>query len=110
MKRGEVWHVDLDPVVGHEQSGKRSVLIVSPESFNRLMGTPITVPITTGGAFARSRGFTVPLAGAGTRTTGVILCAQPRTIDVKGRGGRFVEALPAFIVDEVLAKLTPIFE
>ena len=27
--RGEVWDVDLDPVVGHEQAGKRPALVVS---------------------------------------------------------------------------------
>ena len=110
MRRGDIWHVDLNPVAGHEQSGKRFVLIVSPDAFNRLMGTPIVVPITIGGDFARSRGFTVSLSGAGTRTSGVVLCAQPRTIDLRARGGKFVERVPDFIIDEVLAKLAPLVE
>jgi mRNA-degrading endonuclease toxin of MazEF toxin-antitoxin module len=35
MKRGEIWLVSLDPASGHEQKGRRPVLIVSPEAFNR---------------------------------------------------------------------------
>ena len=34
-KRGEIWLVSLDPTSGHEQRGRRPVLIVSPEAFNR---------------------------------------------------------------------------
>jgi hypothetical protein len=40
------------------------VLVVSPGAFNRLTKVPIVLPITTGGDFARIRGFAVSLAGA----------------------------------------------
>ena len=64
MQRGEIWRVSLDPTAGHEQRGTRPVLIVSPRAFNELTGTPIVLPITSGGGFARRRGFAVPLDGA----------------------------------------------
>ena len=109
-KRGEVWIVSLDPTADHEQRGTRPVLIVSPAAFNELTGTPIVLPITTGGNFARRRGFAVSLDGAGTRTTGVIRCDQPRAIDVGGREGRHVDTVPEHIMDEVLARLSAILE
>ncbi len=34
MKRGDVWLVNLDPIKGREQAGKRPALIVSVDSFN----------------------------------------------------------------------------
>jgi mRNA-degrading endonuclease toxin of MazEF toxin-antitoxin module len=86
------------------------VLIVSPDKFNVLTRLPIVVPITSGGSFARNAGFTVSLAAAGTRTTGVIRCDQPRPIDLPARNGRKLESVPANIVDEVLARLLTIFE
>jgi mRNA interferase ChpB len=110
MKRGEIWHVSLDPTSGHEQKGRRPVLIVSPEAFNRLTKLPVVVPITSGGNFARTAGFVVSLAGAGIKTTGVIRCDQPRTLDLAARGGRKLESVPDVVTDEVLARLTPIFE
>lgn len=110
MKRGEIWLVSLDPTSGHEQQGLRPVLIVSPEAFNRVTRVPIVLPITTGGNFARTAGFAVSLTGAGTKTTGVVRCDQPRALDLKARGGRKLEAAPEPILDEILARLAPIFE
>ena len=110
MKRGEIWLVSLDPASGHEQKGRRPVLIVSPEAFNRITKLPIILPITSGGDFARTAGFAVPLTGAGTKTTGVIRCDQPRVLDLAARGGRKLESVPDAVMDEVLARTSPIFE
>jgi mRNA interferase ChpB len=105
MERGDIYLVSLDPSSGHEQQGRRPVLIVSPGAFNRMTQVPIVLPITTGGGFARTAGFAVTLMGAGTQTTGIVRCDQPRALDLKARGGRRVEQVPPAIMDEVLAKL-----
>ena len=110
MKRGEIWLVGLDPAAGHEQQGLRPVLIVSPDAFNRVTKVPVVLPITRGGSFARTAGFAVPLTGAGTKTTGVVRCDQPRALDLGARNGKRLENVPKMIMDEVLAKLEPIFE
>jgi mRNA-degrading endonuclease toxin of MazEF toxin-antitoxin module len=110
MKRGEIWLVGLDPTHGHEQKGRRPVLIVSLEAFNRVTKVPVVVPITRGGSFARTAGFAVSLDGAGTKTTGVIRCDQPRALDLGARGGEKLERVPETIVNEVLARLAAIFE
>ncbi|MGP9555903.1 type II toxin-antitoxin system PemK/MazF family toxin [Halomonas sp. AOP43-F2-13] len=106
MRRGDIYLVSLNPSRGHEQQGTRPVLIVSPDAFNMAMGTPLIAPISTGGGFARSRGFTVSLEGAGTTTTGVVLCSQLRTLDIEERQGRFLERVPQEVIDDVLAKLS----
>ncbi len=108
MKRGEIWLVSLDPSSGHEQEGRRPVLIVSPESFNKITKVPIVVPITSGGNFARTAGFAVPLTGS--KTTGIVRCDQPRALDLASRGGNRLESVPDVVIDEVLAKISPIFE
>jgi mRNA interferase ChpB len=110
VRRGDIYLVSLDPTAGHEQQGTRPVLVVSPDEFNRLTRVPIVVPITSGGSFARSAGFAVSLAAAGTRTTGVIRCDQPRPLDLAARKGRRLESVPAGIVDDVLARLATLFE
>ena len=110
MKRGDIWLVGLDPAEGHEQKGHRPVLIVSPDAFNRVTKVPVVLPITSGGSFARTAGFAVPLAGAGTRTIGAVRCDQPGALDLAARGGKKLESVPDAIIDEVLAKLAPIFE
>ena len=110
MQRGEIWLVGLDPTQGHEQKGRRPVLIVSPEPFNRVTKVPVVVPITSGGSFARIAGFALPLDGTGTTTTGIVRCDQPRALDLGARGGKKLESVPDAIMNEVLAKLLPIFE
>jgi mRNA-degrading endonuclease toxin of MazEF toxin-antitoxin module len=110
MKRGEIWLVSLDPTSGHEQKGRRPVLIVSPDAFNRVTKVPVVLSITSRGNFARMAGFAVPLAVAGTKTTGIIRCDQPRALDLAARGGRKLEGIPDAIMGEVLARISPIFE
>ncbi len=110
MVRGDIYLVSLDPTAGHEQLGRRPVLIVSPARFNKLTGVPVIVPITTGGNFARTAGFAVTLTGAGMQTTGVVHCDQPCSLDMRARGGRKLESAPEWVVDEVLAKVAPLFE
>lgn len=110
MERGDIFVVSLDPTPGDEQQGSRPVLVISPAAFNRLTRTPIVLPITSGGVFARTAGFAVSLIGAGMETNGVIRCDQPRAIDIAARGGRKIEGAPQAIVDEALAKLAAILE
>jgi mRNA-degrading endonuclease toxin of MazEF toxin-antitoxin module len=110
MERGEIYLVSLDPTMGHEQQGKRPVLLISPGKFNHLTGVPVVLPITTGGNFARMAGFAVSLTGAGTRTTGIIRCDQPRALDLSARVGKKLEKVPDHIIDEVLSRVSPLFE
>jgi mRNA-degrading endonuclease toxin of MazEF toxin-antitoxin module len=110
MKRGEIWLVSLDPTSGHAQKGRRPVLIASPEAFNRITKLPVILPITSGGNFARTAGFAVSLTGAGTKMTGVVRCDQPRALDLGARGGKKLESISDAVMDEVLAKISPIFE
>ena len=65
-------------------------------------------PITSGGDFARRIGFAVPIAGI--KTTGVVRCDQPRVLDLGSRNALKVDTLPASLMEEVLAKLSPLFE
>lgn len=108
MKRGDIYLVSLDPTEGREQRGSRPVLVVSPAEFNQATKLPVICPITSGGDFARRIGFAVPVTGI--KTTGVVRCDQPRVLDLGARNARKVDTLPASIVDEVLARLAPIFE
>jgi mRNA interferase ChpB len=108
LKRGDIYLVSLDPTAGHEQSGSRPVLIVSPAEFNEATKLPVILPITNGGEFARRLGFAVPVTGI--KTTGVVRCDQPRVIDLAARHARKVDTLPAPIMDEVLAKVVTLFE
>ncbi len=42
-----VWLVDLDPVVGSEQAGRRPVIIVSKEAANAVLPVVTALPLTS---------------------------------------------------------------
>jgi mRNA-degrading endonuclease toxin of MazEF toxin-antitoxin module len=105
--RGEIWHVDLEPTKGREQRGMRYVFIVSPEAHNR-RGMVIALPISQGSTLARGTGYTSTLMGAGTRTQGVMICDQPRTLDFTVRSVKYIERAPEVVVADVLNRMNPL--
>jgi len=109
MNRGDIWIVDLDPTRGREQPGLRPVLILSRAEFNAL-GLAVIAPITTAGGQSRTAGFHVSLQGFGLVTNGVVRCEHFRSLDVRGRQGRFAEHAPDEITDAVLAKIAAVLE
>lgn len=108
MRRGDIFLVSLDPTTGHEQSGSRPVLVVSPTAFNDATKLPVILPITNGGEFAKRLGFAVPITGI--EITGIVRCDQPRVIDLAARYARKIGTMPAPIMEEVMARLITIFE
>lgn len=108
-KRGDIVLLDFDPSAGHEQQGTRPALVLSPQAFNAF-GMALACPVTRGGAFARGKSWTVPLAGTGLMTDGVVLCNQVRTVDWKARRGRFIEAVPPELIADALARVATLIE
>jgi mRNA-degrading endonuclease toxin of MazEF toxin-antitoxin module len=109
MDRGDIYHINLNPTQGRLQAWPRYVMIISPREFNKF-GTPLVCPIALGGNFARDKGFTVPLAGAGMKVQGVVLCNQPGVPDLQKRNATFIDKVPLDIIAEVQAKLITLIE
>jgi mRNA-degrading endonuclease toxin of MazEF toxin-antitoxin module len=109
LRRGDIYFVSLDPTFGREQRGTRPVIVVSPDDFNQLTQLPLVLPVTNGGGFARQHGFAVSLHGAGTKTTGIVRCDQPRVADLQARNARFVERLSGPLLDEIVERTHRIF-
>ena len=51
--RGEIRWADLNPVRGHEQAGRRPVLVISHDVFNERSGTVIALAVTSRSQRAR---------------------------------------------------------
>lgn len=80
LTRGDIWLADLDPTRGHEQAGRRPVLVVSDDRFHQgLSGLVFGAPLTTR---ARNLPFHVAVSPpeAGLRTPSYIMCEQTRSI------------------------------
>jgi mRNA interferase MazF len=78
--RKEVWFADLDPTRGHEQFGKRPVLIVSTNTFNQgPADLVIVVSLTTRARRVQSHVRIEPPEG-GLKTTSYAMCEAVRSI------------------------------
>jgi len=78
--RAEVWLADLNPTRGHEQAGRRPVLIVSDDVFNHgPAGLVIVLPLTSTHRGVPSHVPIMPPEG-GLKTPSVILCEAIRSI------------------------------
>jgi mRNA interferase MazF len=93
--------VDLSPTVGHEQSGRRPVLVLTPQRYNRLTGLAVVCPLTKS---EKGYGFEVPLPG-GLTVAGVVLADQVKSLDWRHREVRFLAALPIDFVSVVARRV-----
>lgn len=84
----EVWLVDLNPTVGHEQGGVRPALIVSDDRFNHSRaGLVIVAPITGTDRSLNTQVRVEPPEG-GLVKTSFIMTDQLRTISMLRLGRR----------------------
>jgi len=102
--------MSLDPTQGHEIRGTRPVLVLSADAFNRVSGLLLVAPISQGGTASRETGFSVTLMGAGSKTQGIVLCDQTRTVDARARTFKRIERAPASVVNEALDAVRAILE
>lgn len=97
---GDFVTVDLDPRVGHEQSGWRPALTISEASYNARSGNLVLVcPITSQ---VKGYPFEVPIPD-GSEVHGVVLADQIKSVDLKARRAKYVGAAPAEVLDTVRA-------
>jgi mRNA interferase MazF len=97
--RGEIRWADLNPVRGHEQAGRRPVLILSHDVFNERSGTVIALALTSQEPRA---GFPLTLErkASGLTKRSWIKISQIRTLSVDRISQRIAKAS-----DEELARV-----
>jgi mRNA interferase MazF len=100
-ERGDVVWITMNPSVGHEQSGRRPALVLSPGSYNSKVGLAILCPIT-----GQVKGYPFEVVVPdGLPVQGVILSDQARSLDWRSRGAELLGKVPSEVVTEVLQKL-----
>lgn len=80
--RGQIWFVNLDPIVGHEQAKKRPCLILSSDLFNHGPAELfIVIPLTSKKRNIPFHVAVYPPAG-GLLVTSFIMCEQVRSVSL----------------------------
>ena len=102
--RGEIWDVDLDPVRGREQAGRRPALIVSVDSFNEgPADLVVLIPITRTERRIRWHVRVEPPEG-GLVSTSFLKCEDVRSVSksrLAKRRGRISAASQEAVADRL---------
>lgn len=98
---GDIFWVELDPVRGSEQAGRRPAIIVSDRIYHEVSRRIVICPITSA---ARHWPFNVPVP-EGLTTKGVVLVDQVRAVERSERLFDFIERAPEALLAQVQGKL-----
>jgi len=101
IKRGELYYADLSPVVGSEQGGVRTVLVVQNDVGNKYSPTIIAAAVTSKINKAKlPTHIELPIGDFGLQKDSVILLEQIRTLDKRRLKERIGE-LPEITMSKV---------
>ena len=99
--RGDAVWITLNPQAGHEQSGRRPAVVVSPAAYNGKVGLALLCPITSQ---IKGYPFEVLIPGR-LKVSGAILSDQVKSLDWRARQAELICRLPEATVSEVLQKI-----
>jgi len=100
-ERGDVVWLSLGPQAGHEQTGRRPALVLSPKEYNNKVGLSIMCPITS-----QVKGYPFEvMIPEDCKVEGVVLSDQVKSLDWRERDAEFICRLTDDLLGEVLGKL-----
>jgi mRNA interferase MazF len=99
-RRGDVIRLDFHPQTGHEQSGRRPALVLSPTEYNRKVGLVVVCPITSQ---KKDYPWEVEIP-SDPLVHGVVLADQIKNLDWRQRNAQFICTPSADLLDEVIQK------
>ena len=101
---GDLVWITFDPQAGHEQSGRRPALVLSPREYNGKSRLALLCPITQN---AKGYPFEVSLPVGGS-IAGVILADHIKNLDWKAGKLIFESKAPPNVVTELRERLRPL--
>lgn len=103
-ERGDIVWLRFHPKAGHEQTGRRPALVLSPEAYNRKVGLALFCPIT---GQIKGYPFEVVLP-KGLHVSGAVLADQVKSLDWQARSASFCCKVPNETFLEVVGKIAAI--
>ncbi len=100
-ERGEIVWLLFNPQAGHEQSGRRPALVISPRAYNRKVGLALFCPVTS---HVKGYPFEV-LLPPGLEARGAILSDQLKSLDWRARKATLLCVVPPEVLEETLARI-----
>jgi mRNA interferase MazF len=98
---GELVWLSFAPQSGHEQSGSRPAIVISPKLYNERSGLAVFCPVTS-----RVKGYPFEVRlPEGAPVQGVILADQLKSLDWKARHAERIGKSSAETMQEVMGRI-----
>lgn len=95
-EHGDIVWLDFNPTRGHEQSGRRPALVISPKVYNAKSGLALACPITS-----QAKGYPFEVALKTKAVSGVVLADQIRSMGWKERKAEKAGVASESVLSEV---------
>jgi mRNA interferase MazF len=100
-ERGDIVWLEFNPRVGHEQSGIRPALVISPGEYNEKVGLALFCPITS-----KEKGYPFEVKiNAGDKIRGVVLSDQIKSLDWRKRNAKYITGINEKVMNEVVERV-----
>ncbi len=99
--QGDVVWLTLDPALGHEQKGRRPVLILTKKEYNDVTDCHVVCPITT-----KKKGYATEVLCSIEGKNSVILSDQIRNLDFRHRKAEYIATIAQETLSEVQSKIS----
>lgn len=98
---GDIVWLTFNPQAGHEQSGRRPALVISPASYNEKVGLGLFCPITS-----QIKGYPFEvLLPENLKVNGAVLSDQVKSLDWIVRKAEFADKISQSGLKEVVSKI-----
>ena len=97
---GDIVWLNFTPQTGHEQAGRRSVVVLSPSVYNSKTGLLVCVPITN-----QIKGYPFEVVLSGTEASGAALADQVKSLDWRSRQAQFKSKISDVEMQGIKAKV-----
>ena len=100
-EQGDIIWLTFNPQTGHEQSGRRPAIVLTPSSYNAKVGLGIFCPITS-----KEKGYPFEIKlPSNCSIQGAILADQIKNLDWRSRSAEFICTVPQQLLGEIAQKL-----
>jgi len=97
--RGDIVWINLNPQKGHEQSGKRPAIVLSPKEYNGKTNLFLVCPVTS-----RIKKYPFEVVINEEKIKGAVLSDQIRNMDWKARKVCFIQKISQTAMQEIQQK------
>ena len=100
-ERGDIVWLNFNPQSGHEQSGKRPAVVISPKAYNEKTSLGLFCPITS-----KIKNYPFEVKIESKKITGVVLSDQIKSLDWKSRDIELILKGTTEMINEIVNKMS----